>query len=170
VANHAKIQTTYVAQRPNTSFNKVVSTSNFNHCTEGPRSYPVGDETYGNPKAATPPATIKPMPAFAASALGISIAFGLLVLISLSSLHLLEPQLGSTLGHGSRFISEYGMGRYVWMMVLASLDVATGFASASVAVFSQILTIADHVGLAKLGICAISLLIAGIFTMDSCDY
>jgi len=111
---------------------------------------------------AKPPITTKPTSAFAANAARISIASEVLFLLLLLSLHLLEPELDPTW----RFISEYALGRFGWMMVLAFLALATSLANAGVAVFSQIRTIVGYIGLAVLGIGAIGMLIAAIFTTD----
>lgn len=53
------------------------------------------------------------------------------------------------------------------MMRLAFLAIAASLASAGMAIFSQVRTIAGYIGLAGLGIAAIGFLIAAIFTTDA---
>ena len=106
--------------------------------------------------------TTEPVSTTAAIAARLSVASGLLFALLLGSLHLLEPEFDPTW----RFISEYALGNFGWMMHLAFLALATSLASAGVAIFSQIRTVAGYIGLAILGIAAIGILIAGITTTD----
>jgi hypothetical protein len=112
---------------------------------------------------AKPPITTKPISAFAASAARIAICSGILFALLLLSLHLLEPEFDLTW----RFISEYALGRFGWMMHLAFLALATSLASAGAAIASQIRNVVSFIGLAVLGIGAIGILIAAIFTTDA---
>ena len=100
--------------------------------------------------------------ALATGAARLSIACGLLFALLLGSLHVLEPEFDPTW----RFISEYALGSVGWMMNLAFLTLALSLISASVAIFSQARTIFGYIGLAVLGIAAIGMLIAGMFTTD----
>ena len=111
---------------------------------------------------AKPPITTKPISALAANAARISILSGLLFGIVLLSLHLLEPEYDPTW----RFISEYALGRFGWLMHLAFLALATSLASAGIALLSQVRTVAGYIGLAILGIAALGFLIAAIFRTD----
>ena len=106
--------------------------------------------------------TTKPVSALAATAARISIASGVLFILLLGSLHLLEPEFDPTW----RFISEYALGNFGWIMGLAFLALATSLASAGVAIFSQIRTVVGYIGLALLGLSAVGILIAAIFTTD----
>jgi hypothetical protein len=106
--------------------------------------------------------TTKPVSTVEANAARISIVSGMLFVVLLLSLHLLEPEFDPTW----RFISEYALGRVGWLMHLAFLTLAISLASASVAIFSQIRTAVGYVGLAVLGISAVGILIAAIFTTD----
>ena len=100
--------------------------------------------------------------ALAAGAARLSIACGLLFALILGSLHVLEPEFDPTW----RFISEYALGGFGWMMNLAFLALALSLACAGVAILSQVRPIVGYIGLAVLGIAAIGMLIAGIFTTD----
>jgi hypothetical protein len=82
--------------------------------------------------------------------------------VLLLGLHLLEREFDPTW----RFISEYALGNFGWMMRLAFLAQATSLASSGMAVFSQVRTVAGYIGLSGLGIAAIGFLIAAIFTTD----
>lgn len=112
---------------------------------------------------AKPLITSKPVSTVAANAARISITSGILFALLLLSLHLLEPEFDPTW----RFISEYALGRFGWMMHLAFLALATSLASAGAAIVSQIRSVVGYIGLAVLGIGAIGILIAAIFTTDA---
>jgi uncharacterized protein DUF998 len=111
---------------------------------------------------AKPLIATKPVSTVAASAARLSITSGVLFVLLLGSLHLLEPEFDPTW----RFISEYALGNFGWLMRLAFLALATSLAGASVAILSQIRTVAGYIGLVGLGIAAIGFLIAAIFTTD----
>lgn len=111
---------------------------------------------------AKPLVTTKPVSAVAANAARLSIASGLLFALLLGSLHLLEPEFNPAW----RFISEYALGKFGWMMHIAFLALATSLASAGLAIFSQVRTVTGYIGLAILDIAAIGILIAGISTTD----
>src|ERR1700738_1593864 len=98
----------------------------------------------------------------AAGAARLSIAGGLLFALLLGSFHVLEPEFDPTW----RFVSEYALGSVGWMMHLAFLALAISLAGAGVAIFSQVRTIVGYIGLGVLGIAAIGILIAAIFTTD----
>jgi hypothetical protein len=106
--------------------------------------------------------TTKPASTVEACAARISIVSGLLFVVVLLSLHLIEPEFDPTW----RFISEYALGRFGWLMNLAFLTLATSLFSAGMAILSQIRTVVGYVGLAILGISAIGILIAAMFTTD----
>jgi hypothetical protein len=73
---------------------------------------------------AKPLIATKPVSAVAANAARLSIASGVLFVLLLGSLHLLEPEFDPTW----RFISEYALGNFGWMMRLAFLALATSLA------------------------------------------
>lgn len=99
----------------------------------------------------------------------ISIATGVLFVLLLLSLHVLEPEFDPTW----RFVSEYALGPFGWLMHLAFFLLATSLASAGVVLFSSVRSMVSkisrlvgYIGLAILGLAAIGILIAAIFTTD----
>ena len=92
----------------------------------------------------------------------LSIASGVLFVLLLLSLHVLEPEFDPTW----RFISEYALGTFGWMMHLAFFMLATSLLSAGVALFSYVRSVVGYIGLAILGISVIGIVIAAIFTTD----
>jgi hypothetical protein len=106
--------------------------------------------------------TTSPVSSVAAYAARLSIASAVLFALLVASLHLLEPEFNPPW----RFISEYELGSFGWMMRLAFLALATSLASAAVAIFSQVRTVAGYIGLVGLGVAAIGILIAAVFTTD----
>jgi hypothetical protein len=80
----------------------------------------------------------------------------------LAALHFIKPELDPSW----HFISEYAIGEYGWIMVLAFLSLALAYASLLVAIRSQLRTIAGRIGLALLLLSALGLTIAAIFTTD----
>src|SRR5262249_40360257 len=111
---------------------------------------------------AKPLITTGPVSALAANAARLSIASGVLFVLLLGALHFLRPEIDPTW----RFISEYALGAFGWMMRLAFVSMATSLASAAVAILSEARTVAGYIGLAGLGIAAVGFLIAAIFTAD----
>lgn len=92
----------------------------------------------------------------------ISVLAGTLFILTLSSLHILEPEFDPTW----RFISEYALGTSGWMMQLSFGMLAVAQISVMVTIFPQIRTITGYIGLVILGISAIGVIIAGIFVTD----
>ena len=111
---------------------------------------------------AKPLITTSPVSSVAAYAARLSIASAVLFALLVGSLHLLEPEFNPPW----RFISEYELGSFGWMMRLAFLALATSLASAAVAIFSQVRTVAGYIGLVGMGVAAIGILIAAIFATD----
>ncbi|QBD81174.1 DUF998 domain-containing protein [Ktedonosporobacter rubrisoli] len=93
----------------------------------------------------------------------LSIAAGTLFVLLLLSLHVLEPEFDPTW----RFISEYALGSFGWMMHLAFFLLATSLLSAALALFSQVRNVLGYIGLAILGLAAVGLFMASIFTTDT---
>lgn len=83
-------------------------------------------------------------------------------MLLLSSLHLLEPEFDPTW----RFISEYALGDFGWMMHLAFGLLALAQISVAITIFPHIRTVTGYIGLVILGISAIGVIIAGIFVTD----
>lgn len=104
----------------------------------------------------------KPVSTVQTLAARLSIVSGVLFVLLLASLHVLEPEFDPTW----HFISEYTLGNVGWMMHLAFFLLATSLLSTGVALFSPVRGVVGYIGLAILGIGAIGLLIAAIFTTD----
>jgi len=98
----------------------------------------------------------------AANAARVSIVSGVLFVLLLGSLHLLEPEFNPSW----RFLSEYELGKFGWLMRLAFLALATSLASAGLAILSQARTAVGYIGIAGLGIAAVGIVIAAIFRID----
>lgn len=91
-----------------------------------------------------------------------SIFSGALFVLLLCSLHLLQPEIDPTW----RFISEYALGDFGWMMHLAFGLLAFAQISVATTIFPHIRTVTGYIGLVILGISAIGVIIAGIFVTD----
>jgi Protein of unknown function (DUF998) len=109
-----------------------------------------------------PSITTSPVSMRAAVAARITIASTVLFALLLGSLHLLEPEFDPRW----RFISEYALGRYGWLMVLAFLSMATSIAAIFMAVRSQVRTVVGYFGLTLLLVSATGILIAAVFRTD----
>jgi hypothetical protein len=83
-------------------------------------------------------------------------------LVLLTALHFIKPGFDPSW----RVISEYALGDYGWIMVIAFLSLAVSCVSLFVAIRSQIRTLGGKIGLAFLLIAAAGLIIATIFTTD----
>lgn len=97
-----------------------------------------------------------------ARAARLSIASYTLFVLLLGSLHLLEPDFDPTW----RFISEYALGAFGWLMHLAFFLLATSLVSAGVALLPYVRTVVGFLGLAILGLSALGLFLAAIFRTD----
>lgn len=91
-----------------------------------------------------------------------SIFSGALFVLILCSLHLLQPEFDPTW----RFVSEYALGNYGWMMHLAFGLLAVAQISVAITIFPHIRTVTGYIGLVILGISAIGVIIAAIFVTD----
>ncbi len=96
----------------------------------------------------------------AAARLSFAAATTFLVLLAL--LHLLKPELDPSW----HVISEYAIGRYGFLMVLAFLTLAFSLITLFVALRSQLRTIVGRIGLGLLLLSAVGMTIAGIFITD----
>ncbi len=106
--------------------------------------------------------TSKPVTAISRTAARLSFAAAATFLVLLAALHFIKPELDPSW----RVISEYAIGRYGWIMVLAFLSLAVSCVALFVAIRSQIRTIGGKIGLAFLLVAAAGLIIAAIFTTD----
>src|SRR5215213_5372226 len=105
-------------------------------------------------------ATDKPATAISLVAARLSFAAAATFLVLLAALHLIKPELDPSW----RVVSEYEIGRYGWMMVLAFLSLAFSCVTLFVAIRSQIRTIGGRIGLALLLVSAAGMTIAALFT------
>jgi hypothetical membrane protein len=110
------------------------------------------NDTSGGDSAGLSPKTAACTAFFAAT-----ISFTLIAL-----LHALEPQYDPSW----RFVSEYATGPYGWLMQVAFLAMATGFAALAIALRAEVSSRLGRVGLILLCVSAIGCAIAGIFPMD----
>jgi Protein of unknown function (DUF998) len=106
--------------------------------------------------------TDRPVTAISPTAARLSFAGAATFALLLAALHFIKPELDPSW----HFISEYAIGEYGWIMVLAFLSLALAYASLLVAIRSQLRTIAGRIGLALLLLSALGLTIAAIFTTD----
>ncbi|MDG0790551.1 DUF998 domain-containing protein [Cohnella ginsengisoli] len=103
-----------------------------------------------------------PHAAFAIWTARFSIASGFLFVFLLTSLHILEPEFDPTW----RFISEYALGSFGWMMQLSFFLIAASLASIGFVILSQQRSIVAYIGLIILWISAAGLFLAGVYVTD----
>jgi hypothetical protein len=77
-------------------------------------------------------------------------------------LHLIEPEFDPSW----RFISEYQLGAWGWLMSVAFLCLAASAATLLFAVRTQIRTVGGRTGLGLLGLCALAFVVAAAFRTD----
>jgi Protein of unknown function (DUF998) len=106
--------------------------------------------------------TAREVTAISPTAARLSFAGAATFVVLLAALHFIKPELDPSW----HFISEYAIGEYGWIMVLAFLSLAIGYVSLFVSLLSQLQTIAGRIGLALLLVSALGLTIAAIFTTD----
>ena len=104
----------------------------------------------------------RPVTAISSIAARLSFAGAATFALLLAALHFIKPELDPSW----HFISEYAIGEYGWIMVLAFLSLALGYVSMFVALRSQLRSIAGRIGLALLLVSALGLTISAIFTTD----
>lgn len=108
--------------------------------------------------------TVKAQPVTAISRTAGLLAFAgaATFVVLLAALHVIKPGLDPSW----HFISEYAIGDYGWIMVLAFLSLAFGYVALFVAIRSQTRTVIGRIGLALLLVSALGLIIAAVFTTD----
>jgi hypothetical protein len=106
--------------------------------------------------------TAKPVTEVSRTAALVSLGAAITFVVLLAALHFIKPELDPSW----HFISEYAIGDYGWIMVLAFLSLALGYVTLFLAIRSQIRTIVGRIGLALLLVSALGLTIAAIFTTD----
>ena len=89
-------------------------------------------------------------------------AFSALAILSLASLHVLQPQLGV----GDSMISQYALGPNGWVMNLCFASFAAGSLCLLVALAGQAKGILGRIGLVFLFLAAIGTASGGLFNMD----
>lgn len=87
----------------------------------------------------------------------------LIFILLLSLLHLIEPEIKPTW----RFISEYALGKYGWLMVVAFFAWAFAYVFLFFALRRELTTKVGKIGLAMMLVSAFGLLLAGVFTTDA---
>jgi len=83
-------------------------------------------------------------------------------IVLLAALHILRPDLDPSW----RFISEYELGDYGWVMRAAFFSLSLSCFSLCVALISQVRGVAGYLGLALVLLAAVGMTIAGIFAPD----
>jgi len=104
----------------------------------------------------------KPMTDLAKHAGRLAFAASAVFVVLLAALHVLKPEVDSSW----RFISEYEIGDYGWMMRLAFVVLGLSCAALGIAILSQVRTVGGYLGLALLAVSAVGMALAGIFVSD----
>jgi hypothetical protein len=107
-------------------------------------------------------ATARSVTAIPRMAARLSFAAAATFLVLLVALHLIKPEVDPSW----RMVSEYEIGRYGWVMVLAFLSLALSCVALFVAIRSQTRTTGGKIGLALLLVSAAGMTLAAIFTTD----
>lgn len=105
--------------------------------------------------------TVKPINSISERAIRIVLASATLFILLLALLIVLKPEINPVW----RFISEYAIGRFGWMMSIAFLAMAASCVATVIALWSQ-LGVGGRIGAGFLLIGALGLTLAGIFTTD----
>jgi hypothetical protein len=92
----------------------------------------------------------------------LSLAATAIFVALLAALHVIKPELDPSW----HFISEYAIGEYSWVMMLAFFCLALSCVSLFIAIKSQVPTLAGKIGLLLLLITAVGMTVAGIFPTD----
>lgn len=92
----------------------------------------------------------------------ISVLAGLLFIVLLVLLHFIKPELDPSW----RFISEYQLGEYGWMMFLAFLSLALSSLSLGVSLWSQVRNLGGRIGSIMLFITTLGMMMAAFFVTD----
>src|SRR5215217_1164428 len=107
-------------------------------------------------------AKAEPVTAVSRTAALLSFAGAATFVVLLAALHFIKPELDPAW----HMISEYEIGRYGWVMVLAFLSLAFSCVALLVAIRSQVRTTGGRIGLAFLLVSALGMTIAAVFTAD----
>ena len=104
----------------------------------------------------------RPIAGFERGAAWISCYAGGLFVLLLVGLHVIEPEYDPTW----RFVSEYALGRFGWVMSVAFSALAVSLLGTVVAVARHVRTVAGYLGLVIIAIAVAGLLIAAVFVTD----
>jgi hypothetical protein len=104
----------------------------------------------------------KPIAERLRTAARLSLAAAAAFMLLLGALHFLRPELDPSW----RFISEYELGDYGWMMRVAFFCLALSCASLCVAIAAQLRGVVGYLGLALLLLSAFGMILAGVFVPD----
>ena len=104
----------------------------------------------------------KPSSALEVNAARVALGASALFILLLGSLHLLEPEFDPTW----RFISEYMLGAFGWMMILAFVAMAIALASIGISILSQVRTVIGYIGFVVLALAVVGYLIAAFNKTD----
>lgn len=105
--------------------------------------------------------SVKSINSISESAIRIILASAILFLILLAALLMLKPEIDPAW----RFISEYSIGRYGWMMSIAFLSMTASCIATVIALWSQV-RLGGRIGIGFMLIGALGLTLAGLFTTD----
>jgi len=105
--------------------------------------------------------TVKPVHSISESANRAILASATLFLVLLAALLVLKPEIDPAW----RFISEYAIGRFGWMMSLAFLSMAASGIATAITLWPQV-RLGGRIGIGFLMIGALGLTLAGLFTTD----
>lgn len=106
--------------------------------------------------------TTKPLSQLAVTMAWVSVAGVALFYVLFTLLHFLKPEIDPSW----RFISEFQLGNYGWMMHLAFWSLAVSAAALWVAVRSQIRTVGGYIGLFFLFVATVGFVLAAANTTD----
>lgn len=96
------------------------------------------------------------------SAARLALAASATFLVLLVALHAIKPELDPSW----RFVSEYAIGRYGWVLRLAFVALAISCLAVAGGVRSQVTTTAGTIGVALLAIVGVALAAAAVFAID----
>lgn len=104
----------------------------------------------------------QPLTATSALSARVSLASAATFLVVVAALHAIKPELDPSW----RFVSEYAIADYGWLMMFAFLSLSLSCVTSFIAIRSQVETATGRIGLAVLLAVAAALAAAGIFAMD----
>ena len=106
--------------------------------------------------------TTKSVTAISVTVARLSLGAVVTFLVLLVMLHIIEPEFDPSW----RFMSEYALGNYGWVMMIGFFALALSCAALFAAIRSQISTLGGKIGLGFLLAVAVALVAAGLFPQD----